>query len=84
MNRVPITGSQVADSELRAVLHFLRRATSASTVLEIARGTHLSTLVVVPALEELTSGGLAQSQARTIGTARAWTYQLTARGRRAG
>ncbi len=83
MNTDPITGTQVADSELRAVLAFLRRAPAASTALEIARGTYLSTLVVVPALETLTEQGLAQSQARTIGAARAWTFQLTVQGRRA-
>ncbi len=83
MNRDLIPGSPVAESELRAVLSFMHRAPAPATALDVAHGTYLSTLVVVPALDKLTEDGLTQRQPRHGTGPGAWTYQLTGQGRRA-
>ncbi|CAN5322263.1 hypothetical protein BH20ACT3_BH20ACT3_05050 [soil metagenome] len=74
----------VANGEMEAVLDLLRRARTGVVALSIARGTGLSTLVVIPVLSRLVDEGLALRRVVTEpdGSHRTWEYQLTARARR--
>lgn len=69
----------------RTILECLAREDGSLSPLEVARRSHLSTLVVVPALAGLVDDGLVlrDQRARDAGTGPvAWTYRLTARGGR--
>lgn len=61
------------------------RDDGAGTVLSIARATHLSTVVLIPALHGLAERGLLARQVvpAVHGGDPTWGYQLTSGGRRA-
>lgn len=77
-------GTAVSEVELGAVLASLYRQATASSALDIARRTRLSTLVVIPALTRLVDDGLAARRIVDDGSSarRTWSYVLTVQGRR--
>jgi predicted transcriptional regulator len=69
--------------DLDAITDFLRPRRNGATVLEIARGTDLSAVVVVPALDQLMADGVIRR--RTLasdGTGPTSAFVLTSSGRR--
>ncbi len=70
----------------RNVLQTLAQADGPLGALEVARRTHLSTLVVIPILTALAEEALVRRDCVTTGSGRqdrTWAYALTGRGSRA-
>ena len=81
---VSVEGSWTRRQELDAVVEFLRPRRGGATVLEIARGTTLSAVVVVPALNQLMSDGIVRRRMLEVdgaGPPRS-AFVLTSSGRR--
>jgi predicted transcriptional regulator len=69
--------------DLNAVTDFLRPRRNGATVLEIARGTDLSAVVVVPALDRLLADGVVRRRMLVSdGTGPRSAFVLTSSGRR--
>lgn len=70
----------------RNVLACLAQAETPLGALEVARRTHLSTLVVIPVLTALADEALVARDCVTTGSGRmdrTWAYAITGRGARA-
>lgn len=77
------TGDEVAR---RTVLECIARAERPLGALEVARRTHLSSLVVIPVLTRLAEESLVQRECVATGSGRTdktWAYAVTGRGSRA-
>ena len=76
--------SWMSRGELRAVTDYLRTRRSGGTVLDITKGTDLSAVVVVPALNQLMSDGVVRRRMLEVdgaGPPRS-AFVLTSSGRR--
>jgi len=78
-----LEGSWTRRDELDAVAEFLRPRRSGATVLEITRGTKLSAVVVVPALNQLMADGVVRRRMFDSGGSQPRSaFVLTSSGRR--
>jgi predicted transcriptional regulator len=78
-----LDGSWMSRDELEAVTEFLRSRRGGATVLEITRGTRLSAVVVVPALNQLMSDGIVRRRMfEAEGSGPRSAFALTSVGRR--
>jgi hypothetical protein len=73
----------MSSSELGAVTDFLRTRRDGGTVLDITRGTDLSAVVVVPALNQLMADGIVRRRMiESAGSGPKSAFTLTSAGRR--
>lgn len=76
-------GDWMSTNELRAVTDYLRTRRNGSTVLDITRGTDLSAVVVVPALNQLMAEGIVRRRMiESNGGGPRSAFTLTSAGRR--
>ncbi len=84
MSTINHLGPKVSDIQLTAICRALRGARSPSGILDLARETGLSTLVVVPGIEELLrENRVVREVVGASGSERGrWCYHLSVEGHR--
>jgi len=76
-------GDWMRSSDLSIITNFLRTQRNGSTVLDITNGTHLSAVIVVPALDKLIVDGIvSRRMTESNGRAPTSAFTLTSSGRR--